>query len=147
MSETDIPEGFGPIFRRSNLLDLLGPFYSKGSGANLVIGLRAAEKHANMRGFVHGGVLASMADIALGYSTSFSSDRPRPHVTASLTINYISAARTGDWIEARVEIMKTGKSMAFANCRLTVGETAIAHASGVFSVVTEGSQDEMPKHS
>jgi uncharacterized protein (TIGR00369 family) len=139
MADTAIPEGFSPIFRRSNLLDLLGPFYQRGTGADMLIAFRAEEKHANMRGYVHGGVLASLADIALGYVTVFGTEPPRPFVTVSLTINYTSAARIGDWIEARVDWVRTGRTMAFANCFLTVGETPIAHASAVFSAVGEGS--------
>jgi len=134
--EVTVPAGFVPLFRKSTLLETLGPFYSKGSGGEVVIGLRAAEKHANLRGIVHGGVLASLADIALGYVTAFGADPPRPFVTVSLTINYTNAAKLGDWIEARVDWIRTGKTMSFANCYLTVGETPIAHASAVFSAAS-----------
>ena len=129
-----IPAGFGPLFRSSPLLDLLGPIYGKGSGADLVIGLRVAVKHTNSRGTVHGGVLAAIADVTLGYVTAFSSDPPRRLVTASLTVDYMGSARAGDWIEARVERSKAGKTLAFANCWITAGETQIARASAVFSV-------------
>ena len=139
MAEQNVPEGFSPLPRSSNLLDLLGPFYHRGKGAGAVIAFRAEEKHSNRRGFVHGGVLASLADIALSFGTVFSSDPPRPSVTVSLTINYTNAAKIGDWIEARVDWIRTGKTMAFANCYLTVGETPIAHASAAFLAVTEGS--------
>lgn len=139
MPDDEIPAGFNPVSHKSNALQLLGPFYQRGTGAGMVIAFRAAEKHANLRGFVHGGVLASLADIALGYVTVFGSDPPRPFVTVSLTINYTNAAKIGDWIEARVDWIRTGKTMSFANCYLTVGELPIAHASGVFSMVTEGS--------
>lgn len=137
MPETNVPDGFSPLFGRSNLLDLLGPFYHRGTGAGMVITFRAEEKHANMRGFVHGGVLASLADIALGYVTAFGFDPPRPFVTVNLNINYTNAAKIGDWIEARVDPIRSGKTMTFANCYLTVGEMPVAHASAVFSVVTE----------
>jgi len=139
MADTAIPDGFSPIVHRSNLLALLGPFYHRGTGAGTVIAFRAEEKHANTRGIVHGGVLASLADIALGYVTAFGAKPPRPMVTVSLTINYTNAARIGDWIEARVDWIRAGKTMSFANCFLTVDETPIAHASAVFSAVTEGS--------
>jgi acyl-coenzyme A thioesterase 13 len=131
----DVPEGFGPLFRTSPLLDALGPFYGKGTGADLVIGLRAAEKHTNSRGTVHGGVLATIGDIALGYTMAFSSDPPRRATTASLTIDYIGSAKTGDWIEARVDKYKIGKTLAFANAYLTVNDTQVARVSAVFSVL------------
>lgn len=131
----DVPEGFGPLFRTSPLLDELGPFYGKGTGADLVIGLRASEKHTNSRGTVHGGVLATIGDIALGYTMAFSSDPPRRATTASLTIDYIGSAKAGDWIEARVDKCKIGKTLAFANAYLTVNDTQVARVSAVFAIL------------
>jgi acyl-coenzyme A thioesterase 13 len=134
-ASADVPEGFGPLFRTSPLLDALGPFYGKGTGADLVIGLRAAEKHTNSRGTVHGGVLATIGDIALGYTMAFSSDPPRRATTASLTIDYIGSAKTGDWIEARVDKYKIKKTLAFANAYLTVNDAQVARVSAIFSVL------------
>jgi uncharacterized protein (TIGR00369 family) len=133
----EIPEGFTPLFRSSPLLDLLGPFYGKGSGRELVIGLHVEEKHLNSRGTVHGGVLAAMADVALGYSTAFAADPPRRQTTASLTIDYTGSAKPGEWIEARLEWAKTGKHLTFANCYITSGENPVARASAVFSVIQQ----------
>jgi acyl-coenzyme A thioesterase 13 len=133
MSNT--PEGFEPIFRRSPFLELLGPIYNKKTEHCLVIGFRAEEKHCNARGLVHGGVLSSLADIALGYNVAFQGDEPTPVVTASLTIDYAGSAKLGDWIEVETEIQKTGKRMAFANCYFNLGSTRIVRASGVFSVI------------
>ena len=62
---TAVPEGFEPLFRSSPFLDLLGPFYNKLTGKELVLGFFASEKHCNSRGIVHGGVLSSLADVAL----------------------------------------------------------------------------------
>ncbi|MEK8081726.1 PaaI family thioesterase [Pseudomonas sp. XK-1] len=61
-----IPPGFTPLFRSSPFLDLLGPIHNQQTDAGLVIGLRAEAKHCNARGLVHGGVLSSLADIAIG---------------------------------------------------------------------------------
>jgi acyl-coenzyme A thioesterase 13 len=59
----DIQYGFKPLFRTSPVLDLIGPFYCRGEGPDLVIGLRVDEKHCNARGTVHGGILATLADV------------------------------------------------------------------------------------
>ncbi|HLF23558.1 MAG TPA: PaaI family thioesterase [Burkholderiales bacterium] len=134
-TESEIPEGFGSLFRTSPLLDALGPFYGKGTGADLTIGLRVAKKHTNSRGTVHGGVLATLGDVVLGYTMAFSSDPPRRALTASLTIDYVGAAKIGDWIEARVDKYKVGKTLAFANAYLTVDDTQIARVSAVFAIV------------
>jgi len=132
----DTPEEFEPIFRSSPFLDLLGPIYNRIFERGLIIGLRAAEKHCNARGLVHGGVLSSLADIALGYNAAFSGDDPVPIVTASLTIDYAGSAKLGDWIEIETDVQKVGRKMAFANCYFLVNEKRIARASGVFTVVS-----------
>ena len=132
VSSTEVPAGFGPIARTSPLADLLGPIYSKGEGRDLVLGLRAQAKHSNMRGIVHGGVLAALADMALGYTLAFSSDPPMGLVTANLTIDYAGSAKIGDWMETRTDVQRQGGRLAFANCYIYVGEQRIVRASGVF---------------
>jgi acyl-coenzyme A thioesterase 13 len=123
------------------VIEMIGPVYSRGEGAGLVLGLRAARKHCNMRGAVHGGILATLADVALGYSLAFSTQPPTAAVTANLSLDFAGAAREDDWIEAHIDFHKLGSRLAFANCYLTVGESRIARASAVFLVsgaLTEG---------
>jgi len=131
-----IPAGFTPLFRSSPFLDLLGPIYNQRSDTGLVIGLRAEEKHCNARGLVHGGVLSSLADVALGYNSAFAQEPPTPIVTSSLTIDYAGTAKLGDWITLDTDVQKVGKSLAFANCYVVVESVRIARASAVFSVIT-----------
>lgn len=133
---SDMPAGFEPIFRSSPFLDLLGPIYNKKTKSGLVIGLRAEKKHCNARDLVHGGVLSSLADIALGYNAAFQGKDPVPMVTASLNIDYAGAAKLGDWIEISVDVQKVGRNMAFANCYFFVDAKRIARASAVFNVVS-----------
>lgn len=128
-----VPDGFRPLFRTSPLLDLLGPFYSRGEGGDLVLGVRVVDKHANARGFAHGGLLLTLADVALGYAAAASEDPPVSLVTASLTADFAGAARVGDWVEARVDVQKVGGRMAFANCYLHAGGKRIVRSSAVFA--------------
>ncbi|MEW6126130.1 MAG: PaaI family thioesterase [Acidobacteriota bacterium] len=128
----EIPEGFVLFNRPSPFIHTLGPVYIKKEDEYAVIGLRIEEKHANTRGIAHGGVLASLADIALGYNLVFSTMPPRSLVTVNLTVDFIGSARNGDWVEARVEIQKKEGRTAFASACLTVGKKQIVRASGIF---------------
>jgi len=132
----DIPAGFAPIFRTSPFLETIGPLYSVGSGAQLVIGLRVQEKHTNARGSLHGGVLASIADIALGYGLATATNPPTRMVTANLSVDFAGSAKVGDWVETSLDIQKAGSRMAFANVYFSVGNQRIARASGVFLVLS-----------
>lgn len=130
----NVPEGFEPISRSSPFADLLGPIYQKVEGRELSIAIRAEQKHCNLRGHVHGGVLGTLADIAMGYSTAFSTEPPTPMVTVNLSIDFSGKADQGDWIEIHTDVQKVGRSLAFASCHVHVGEARIARASAVFSV-------------
>lgn len=134
MNDTAIPEGFTPLTRSSPLLDLLGPIYTRGSGLQLEIGLRTDPRHANGRGTLHGGVLATLADVGMGYAMAFSSDPPLPLITASMTLDYLSAVQIDEWLEVRVEHSKKGRQLAFATVGLHVGDRMVARASAVFAV-------------
>lgn len=131
------PAGFGPLFRSSPVIDLIGPVYSKGEGADLVLGLRVEQKHCNMRGALHGGIVATLADIALGYAIAFSTKPPTGLITANLSLDFAGTAKIGDWLEARVDVQKKGSRLAFANCYISVGEQRIVRASAVFVVAGE----------
>lgn len=131
------PDGFTPLFRSSPFLELLGPIYNRSSDAGMSIGFYAQDKHCNARGVVHGGVLSSLADVALGYSAAFSGENPVPLVTASLTIDYAGSVKQGDWVTITSDVQKVGRSMAFANCYFWVKDTRIARASGVFTVLNK----------
>ena len=130
----NVPPGFKPLFRTSPVLDLIGPIYSLGEGKNLVLGLRAEAKHCNARGTVHGGMLATLADVALGYTMAFSSEPPAGLVTANLSLDFAGTAKAGDWLEAHIDIQKQGSSLSFANCYILAQGERIVRASAVFLV-------------
>jgi uncharacterized protein (TIGR00369 family) len=127
-----IPEGFHRIERLSPFNALVGPLYERRAGDSVSIGLAVEEKHTNSRGICHGGVLATLADLALGYAMLAKSG-DRGFVTAHLAVDYAGAARSGDWIESRVEIQHVGSRLAFANCYLVAGEKPIVRASAIFA--------------
>lgn len=95
---TAIPEGFAPLFRTSPFLDATGPFYCRRENERLIVGLRILEKHVNARGFAHGGLLMTLADIALGYSLAYREEPPASFVTANLSADFAGSARLGDWV-------------------------------------------------
>lgn len=95
-----------PFTRSSPLLDLLGPIYARGSGLQLELGLLTDSRHANGRGTLHGGVLATLADVGMGYAMAFSSDPPQPLITASMTLDYLGAVQINEWLEVRLSTRK-----------------------------------------
>src|SRR5262249_50532274 len=115
-----VPEGWRQRQRLSPFNALVGPLYERRSGGESSLGLRVEEKHANSRGICHGGVLATLADVALGYAihSRVEEGEARGFVTVQLSIDYAGSARIGGWIEAEVRIQRIGSRLAFADCYL-----------------------------
>jgi acyl-coenzyme A thioesterase 13 len=134
-----VPENFRRIENLSPFNALVGPLYEKRDGDSVSIALRIEQKHTNSRGICHGGVLATLADLSLGYAMLAKSGDRGSFLTAHLAVDYAGSARIGDWIESKVEIQRVGSRMAFANCYLMSGGKPIVRASAIFA---RGGKDE-----
>ena len=55
-------------------------------------------------------------------------------VTVSLTVDYVAAARGGDWLEASAAVTRVGRRLAFADGRVDAEGKPAAKASAVFAV-------------
>jgi len=127
---TPLPGPFGPYF------NALGPIYQRpGAGGTLCMALRLTEAHLNIQGFAHGGMLLTLADGALGINLGQQRQPPQRHVTVSMSADFLSSVKVGDWLEAHVSVRKLGRRLSFGECLLQVGERVVLRASGVFSVV------------
>lgn len=128
-----LPEGFKRHGARSRFMDHNGPFYVKGTGHDLVMGVYIQEHNLNHGGIAHGGFIASFADAAMGYAYATLTDPPGGAVTVNLTIDYVGIARLGDWVESQVDIQKEKGRIIFINCFLVCNGKRIARANGVFA--------------
>lgn len=135
MSESAWPAGFTPHERTSAFFDLIGPLLSRRTEAGLELALVIDDRHVNARGLAHGGVLAALADVSLGYATSYSQEPPTRLVTASLTIDFAGSVESGEIVIATVDVQRVGARLAFASCYLRCGERRVVRASAVFANV------------
>jgi uncharacterized protein (TIGR00369 family) len=136
---SDIPEGFAPHFRKSPVTDPWEPLYSREAESAVQIGLRIAGAHCNSRGFVHGGVVAALADNAMGLSLGAAVrekglDAAKGLVTVGLTLDYLASGRIGQWLEVAPRVLKCGRTMGFADALVTADGAPIARASASFTL-------------
>jgi len=131
---TNIPDGFERMHIESPFLKAIGPFYHRREGNTLIIGVRAAKKHCNSMGIVHGGVLSALADLAMGFDVALSGERLRSATTVGLSMDFFKTARVGDWLEARVEHEKEGRSLIMGNIYIHGNGSRIARTSVIFSI-------------
>ena len=131
----DIPAGFERHFRRSPLTEPWEPIYSKMTDRAVIIGLRLAKPHTNGRGLIHGGLIAALADNAMGHSCGHQMGGMSSLVTISLAVDFIGTAQVGQWLAVEPEVIKTGSTICFAQSLIKADEVVIARANGTFRVV------------
>jgi len=132
---TEIPEGFKPHFRKSPFTEPWEPLYSKRTDRSVIIGLRLAKPHTNGRGLIHGGLIASLADNAMGYSCAQATDWTTSFVTISLAVDYVGSAQIGQWLAVESDVIKTGSTICFAQSLIKADDVVIARANATFRVV------------
>lgn len=135
-----IPEGFTQARAKSPFNALCGPYYEKQEdGVDMCVAIHLENKHLNQQEMGHGGMLMALADNAMGEAARLGYATGTHVVTVSLTSEFMRPARLGDWIIARAYIRRSGRSLSFVDCTLSVNEQAIFKASAVFSVVRKTS--------
>jgi len=137
------PEGFQPHDRKSPLTNPWEPLFSRRTDDRVVLGLVVAEPHTNSRGLLHGGLIAAMADNAMGLSCGqvLTRDGVRTDglVTVSLGVDYMGRAEIGDWLEFDTDFVRAGRTLCFAGAVVTAQGQPIARAHSTFRVHTSSS--------
>ncbi len=132
----ELPEGFRPYPNQGPFLEHIGPVCLREGSDDLILGLRAEERHANHRGTIQGGLLSTFADFALGRAIEADAGDDKQRATVSLTVDFLKPAAVGDWIESRTRVDRVGGTLAFADCSLTVDGREIVRSRAVW--VTAG---------
>ncbi len=91
----------------------------------------AGEEHLNQHGTVHGGVLATMIDAAMG--TAVATTGGESPVTVSLTVTYLEPGQPGR-LEARARVRKRGTRLMVVEAEVVQGDDVVADALATFSV-------------
>jgi uncharacterized protein (TIGR00369 family) len=101
-----------------------------------VFGLRVQERHRNVAGAAHGGLLATLVDFSLGRAIAHGLEGGDAPATVSLTTDFLGAVRVGDWLEAHTKVERLGGTLAFADCSLTVEGREVVRGRAVFAVLS-----------
>ena len=137
---TDVPDGFEPHFRKSPFTDPWEPLYSQRTDGAVILGLRLAKPHTNSRGLIHGGLIAALADNAMGHSCAHVMGGVSSLVTISLAVDFVGTAEVGQWLAVESDVVKTGRTICFAQSLIKADGVVIARANATFRVVPKKEQ-------
>ena len=136
--DLDLPEGFEPLPVGGQYMVVNGPLYVRRSGS-FALGLRVQPRHANPMGQLHGGMMASFCDMLLPLSVHAAHEplRNRFFPTISLQVDYLAPAPVGCWIEGSGMLLRSTRTLMFAQGLVTADGQPCARASGVFKLGAE----------
>ncbi len=117
---------------------LVGPIWAKkiqtGDGETWRYGFLAEDKHENRQGAVHGGMLMTFADHAIGFVAWEAAGR-RKCVTMQLENQFLAAVKNGDFVECDTEIVRAAKTVIFLRGVLKVKGRPVMAANGIWKVI------------
>ena len=93
---------------------------------------RTGEEHLNPLGLVHGGVTATLMDVAAGTAAIYAVDPPRYVVTQSADVHYLRPAGPG-LLRAEARAVKAGRHTCFTQVQVS-DEAGRLVASGSFEI-------------
>lgn len=100
----------------------------------VTLGWQAQPRHLNLQGLVHGGVLATLLDTAMGLAVRSAIEPGRRHVTVEMGVHYLRPAHPGR-LRAHGRVVRVGRELAFAEADVVdPQDRVLARATGTFSV-------------
>ena len=93
----------------------------------------ARDFHANRNGVVHGGMLMTVMDRALGQTARFTMAAARG-ATVSLTHQFLAPVHIGDLVEVTPVVTRTTARMVFMTGTAFVGDAPVLSGQGVWRV-------------
>src|SRR5262249_35251820 len=87
------------IVKQAGFGELVGPIWRLGDAR---FGVVVEARHLNFADIVHGGLLATLADQAMGM-TALRATGNKPHATIELNMQFVVAVRLGEFVEAQAK--------------------------------------------
>ena len=114
---------------------------SVGEGS-AVLEMPATEHMANHSGNLHGGLISTLADSAMGRSLHTLQPPVSRAASFDLKLNFIASAKIGERIRATGRVVHAGRRTCVAECRIEAEDgRLIATASATF-MVRRGEEQE-----
>jgi uncharacterized protein (TIGR00369 family) len=132
----NIPAGFRPLRDMGDFIAANGPLYMLHEGDRVQLGFRVEARHTNPMGICHGGMMASFCDMLLPLTVH----RRVPELsrrflpTISLQIDYLAVSPLGAWVQGEAQVLRTTRTMVFAQGLVTADGLPAARVSGIMKI-------------
>lgn len=90
------------------------------------------DEHLNPSGYMHGGAIFTLMDVAAGYSAVYAETDPRPVVTQCGEVHFLRPLKEGK-VSAEGTILKSGKTTAYSRVDVYSADGTLC-ATGSFDI-------------
>lgn len=137
-SAFDPPSAGWVALRSDSYIGLVGPLWMRPASEETERGRRrfgflAETRHLNANGMVHGGMIMTFADHAIGL-TARSVNKANRQATVQLDTHFLSGVEDGEFVEAHCRLTRETKSLLFMAADLSAGDRPVATAQGVWKI-------------
>jgi len=98
------------------------------------IRVTATEDHLNPAGTVHGGMLATLVDMAMGAAVRSSTGDSDVPATSQLTVTYLRPGKPGE-LTVSAQVSKQGEHLTMCEADVEQDGKALVHALATFAVL------------
>ena len=116
---------------------LIGFHVEKALRGRAVLSMRVRKEHEHSNGTVHGGILCSLSDSAMGFAFMSILSPHETGVTVEFKISFFEAVWVKDHLLAAARILAHGKSLYFLECEIHNSQgRLVAKAASTCKVVS-----------
>ena len=133
-TEPDLETRIRRKLERQYFMHLIGADLTRIEPGRIEAELVLGQQHQHQRGFAHGGLTATMADLAAGFAAVTLVPDGVGVVTAELKVSYLNPG-VGSRLRAIGWVLKAGRRLHFCEAEVWCDDVLIAKATATMAVV------------
>lgn len=124
------PDGFALLAPNNPYWEQFGPIFA--DPARQLLGFRVERHHCNPVESLHGGAMATFADMQLMALAEYTGEQQSHAPTISLSVDYISPAMLGEWVEAQTAVDRVTRRLLFLRSIITAEGRIVARSHALY---------------
>jgi uncharacterized protein (TIGR00369 family) len=133
--DKSIRESVEEIFTRASFIQHLGIKLVEVDHGSCRLELETASSHLQQHGFVHAGVLATLADHGAGGAARSAVADGKDVITIEFKINFLKPAPAGKLV-CQSRVLRAGKSIVTAESEVFAAESMVAKLTSTLAVIS-----------
>lgn len=135
MTDTLLQKGFVKCSQSDGFCEHIGPFYEQIQQSEIVRALPIDKRHLNPEGVVNGGVILSFMDYVIYRAIGDEISHNIQFATINLNSNFLAAAKIGNTLLGKGNIIRKTRSVIFAEGIITTEKRDIMTATGIWKII------------